>query len=480
MFNYKDILHFRKSEKYFLEVLNKEEAEYIRVDKDLYQDVANKIKVNNYLDLHDQVCQVSELKKHKCIFNANIVYKNLAIHLPILINKGEKFDVFFYDFSLSPKVSKLIKYRIINKVLSKLGIDIDFVKIIYLNGDYIQGKDSNRSDLFLVTNRIYRNSNYYLNLRKEAKKISFDIDETLDRMNYLITNPEDAVSNDNFDHDIKFLYKNNLKPFDDLPADSILHLFSYPGKYELYNKGIRSIKEIGNYKLNKHQLLQYQATLSDDKMACYKNELTDYFKRMQNHKIAFIDFEWETYAIPKFDNLKVFDVVCFQYSLHQLNLDGSIEHFEFIGYKDARLAFIKSLLKNIDQESLIVAYNANGAEKLRLKELANSFPEYKKDLMLIANKMYDISEPFVNGMFYHLNMRGSYSLKAVFNSIFPLNNYENLQVNNAMNAVSLWRELDKELTKDKAKEKAILEYCSLDSYAMLLIYKFFIKYLNLN
>ena len=45
--------------------------------------------------------------------------------------------------------------------------------------------------------------------------------------------------------------------------------------------------------------------------------------------ISFIDFEWDLFPIPPYKDMKVMDVLVFQYSLHVF--DGKkLSHYEFV------------------------------------------------------------------------------------------------------------------------------------------------------
>ena len=42
-----------------------------------------------------------------------------------------------------------------------------------------------------------------------------------------------------------------------------------------------------------------------------------------------------------------------------------------------------------------------GAEKLRLKQLASQFEEYREELDSICSRMVDLSKPFEAGLYYN-------------------------------------------------------------------------------
>ena len=199
--------------------------------------------------------------------------------------------------------------------------------------------------------------------------------------------------------------------------------------------------------------------------------LKRWLEDLKGERIAFIDFEWERYLIPPFSGLKPYDVVCFEYSVHILNKDGSLIHHDFLGVKDCREEFIKSLLKDIPKDAKVVAYNAKGAEILRLKELGEQFPQYKEELADVISRTYDLAYPFVNGLVYDIKMAGNYSVKSLLKVVSSLS-YDEMAIHNGMGAVYEWRDLDKDLeTVDTLKvSDELRQYCAMDTYSLVLIY----------
>ena len=104
----------------------------------------------------------------------------------------------------------------------------------------------------------------------------------------------------------------------------------------------------------------------------------------------------------------------------------------------------------------MIAYNAEGAEKIRLQELAARFPERAKPLMKIHSRMVDLAFPFQAGLFYDTRMRGYYSLKTLL-PLFDENlTYQDLDIHQGMDAVVQWRNLDQ--NNDQSDHQAIRDH----------------------
>ena len=153
--------------------------------------------------------------------------------------------------------------------------------------------------------------------------------------------------------------------------------------------------------------------------------------------------------------------------------DGKIEHKQFIGLNDCRRAFVEQLIKDVPEEGVIFAYNAKGAEILRLKELQAIFPEYHDDLERIIDRVVDLAVPFIKGMVYDVRMKGLYSLKVIQSMLDKEHSYKDLDVGNGLEAVAIYRKILKETDPDRINEyyNDLYEYCGLDSYAMVEVYQ---------
>ena len=173
------------------------------------------------------------------------------------------------------------------------------------------------------------------------------------------------------------------------------------------------------------------------------------------------------------------DVLVFQYSLHVF--DGEkLTHYEFIEEGDSRKELVLSLLENLPEKGSVIAYNATGAEKIRIRELAGYLPQYSEKLLQINERMIDMAIPFISGWVYDVRMQGAFTLKTIENMIDDKHSYDNLRVSDGMQAVEIYREMCQcpdEQQKQLYREQ-LLQYCGLDSYSLYKIYKWLNKILS--
>ena len=115
-------------------------------------------------------------------------------------------------------------------------------------------------------------------------------------------------------------------------------------------------------------------------------------------------------------------------------------------------------------------------EKTVIKNLAKIYPDLSKKLMKIHDNIIDLMVPFYNRDYYTKDMRGSYSIKYVLPALFPGDpslNYHNLeQIHNGGEAMNAFSNLVNYSEEERLTiRKNLLEYCKLDTFAMVKIWQ---------
>ena len=210
------------------------------------------------------------------------------------------------------------------------------------------------------------------------------------------------------------------------------------------------------------------------------------------YPIYHLDFETFPCPLPRFRGEKCYTQSPFQFSLHIEKepgvCDKEINHYEFLSSnpnRDDRLELVKKLVEYIKPDGTLFAQNV-GFEKGRIKELANTFPEYKDKLMSIYNTGSDLlyiikgNSDFYKSLnysdseskrvnFYDYRLSGSYSIKKTL-PIFSDLSYSNLDVKNGTEALvtyASFKTMPSELKR--LKYNSLLEYCKQDTWAMVVI-----------
>jgi predicted RecB family nuclease len=196
------------------------------------------------------------------------------------------------------------------------------------------------------------------------------------------------------------------------------------------------------------------------------------FLRELKYPLQFLDFETWMTAIPEQDGHWPFRQIPFQYSLHLQKTKGDpMDHRYYLADSPAthHLEFLENLLGAVEKKGSVVVYNKT-FENMILNNLKAEFTHLSSDIEKIQSRMVDLMVPFRKN--YRLpSMQGSYSIKYVLPALVPELSYESLTIGNGADASSAFYNL-KHTQDDTIKtttRKALLEYCGLDTLAMVKI-----------
>lgn len=253
--------------------------------------------------------------------------------------------------------------------------------------------------------------------------------------------------------------------------------YAYGVNWKLYKDGILKIDDIPDaYKLSDRQSFQVQHYKSQD-IFIDKPKIKAFLNTIK-YPINFFDFETFQNAIPRFDNQRPYMQMQFQYSLHILYEDGTMEHKEFLGDEnsDPRELLARQMLKDITPTGSIVAYHQS-FEITQIKTLASLYDDIGKRLLALNDRFVDLEEPFVKKYYYHPHFNGRSSIKIVLPTMFPNDDeldYKKLgSIQNGSDAMNTFANLHSLKDKSKLEEikKDLLAYCRLDTLAMVRIWE---------
>lgn len=255
-----------------------------------------------------------------------------------------------------------------------------------------------------------------------------------------------------------------------------VEILPYGGKVarELRSEGYGDIREVPAGRLtNPRHIRVWDSTCRDqpvlDPEACTTVRCLTYPR-------YYIDFETIQLAIPVWAGTRPYSQIPFQWSCHIEQHDGTIDHLEYLGdgKSDPRYNFITTLLDAVGTQGPVIVYNA-AFEITRLKELAKDFPELANAIFNVIERVFDLL-PLARQHYYHPDMLGSWSIKAVLPTIAPELAYDDLEVGNggmAMEAFAAMMSPDISPERHRQLYNALLKYCERDTWAMVAIARFF-------
>lgn len=190
----------------------------------------------------------------------------------------------------------------------------------------------------------------------------------------------------------------------------------------------------------------------------------------------YIDFETINPAVPVWAGTRPYMQVPFQWSCHIETAKGIMTHCAFLadGQDDPRRPFATSLIDAVGIDGPIFVYNAP-FERSRMQELADYYPDLAPALQAAIDRLVDLL-PIAREHYYHPDMRGSWSIKAVLPTIAPDLAYDNLEVANGGMAQEAFAEIIQPATTSERRQQlhdALLLYCERDTLAMVRIAHYF-------
>lgn len=400
----------------------------------------------------------------KVFYEPSFIYDELLVAVDILVKQRNKWHINEVKSSTSISDTYLMDAAVQYYVLRNSGLDIKDVSIIYMNNQYVKRGELDIHQLFTIES-------------------VFDlIEELQDMIPERISSFKKVLKSKSIP-DIKIGPQcNDPYPcsflgycWKDIPEYSVFNISGLKSdkKFELFNSGIVHIEDIPDeFKLSDNQRLQVDVH-KNKKTVIDKTGLKEFMDSVR-YPLYFMDFETFMPAVPLYDNSRPYQQIPFQYALYyQKNKKSELEYYEFLGSPeiDARVLFIESLLNNTKRKGDILVYNKS-FEITRLKEIARDFPEYAEDIEERIERIKDLMLPFQKKYYYKPEMMGSYSIKNVLPALVPDLSYDVMPVADGGMAMIAYESLlyEADLAKIDAIRKNLLEYCKMDTYAMVRIW----------
>ena len=190
----------------------------------------------------------------------------------------------------------------------------------------------------------------------------------------------------------------------------------------------------------------------------------------------FLDYETINLVFPIHAGFAPYQQMVLQYSLHVVDTEGGVVHYEFLitEKNDAPTLLLQELQKDIQADDGTVFVWNKSFERTRNEEMARLYPEFADFLKDVNDRMYDLEVPFKSGLYIHPDFKGKSSIKKVLPVLAPDLSYKNLSVQNGSMAFTQWHRLafdDLSLAERSKIKQDLLEYCKMDTWAMVRIWE---------
>ena len=404
----------------------------------------------------------------KCnITEASFNYNNNFCSVDILKKDNDTYEI--YEVKSSTAVDDIYKVDASYQyyVLTKLGLNVTKVCIVYLNNKYIRKGEIELDKLFNIEDITTIAIN---NLDTIDNKIK-EINTYMEQKNI----PKDDIGNQ-CKKPYECPYFNYCTRNLDKPNIFDISGMHFTKKIKYYYQGITSLKDLSKEKISHKYLEQIDYEINNKEDKIEKDKIKEFLDTL-SYPLYFLDFETFQQPIPLYDNISPYEQIPFQYSLHYIEQEnGELYHKEFLSEAniDPRRKLAESLVKDIPENVTTLAYNMS-FEKGVIEKLAKLYPDLSKHLMNIHKNIKDLETPFAKRQYYTKQMKGRSSIKLVLPALFPDDpslDYHNLEgVHNGSEAMSTFANLGN-LSKEEQQivRHNLLKYCELDTYAMVKIW----------
>lgn len=401
----------------------------------------------------------------RIIYEASFSFSAIFIKVDILVRDadGEKdaWQIHEVKMGTGVKPVNLDDVAVQHYVLNGCGLSISKSFLVHIDNSYVrQGT--------LEVNKLFTSEDISLKVaarQQSLPEIVTELRETMREGN----EPDIDIGphcNDPYECDfIPYCWQH-------IPKNSIFDLRGIGiKKFDYYNRGVVKLENLPLDDLNKKQRQQTEATLNQ-RDSTNVGKVKEFIDTLW-YPLCHLDFETFNTPIPKFDSTRPYQQVPFQFSLHiQQQAGVEPQHFEYLAQPgvDPRRTLIEQLIAAIPDNACVLTYNQS-FEKGVLRDLAERFPDMAKDIEVRLENVRDLMVPFRQRDVYHWQMHGSYSIKDVLPALVPELSYTEMEIADGMAAMQAYHEMCTMDPGDKLDDlrRAMLEYCRLDTLAMVKI-----------
>lgn len=351
-------------------------------------------------------------------------------------------------------------------VMNQSGINVNETYIIHMRKDFKKTQDSVLFDMFTIQEVSELVEDEYDKIKKEAENaVKFLEDNNVDigSCSCLYSSRRNHCSSfkilnknvpDYSIHDISRIGANNLRLLID---DLILNITDIPE----------------DFKLSANQMTQVEIEKSQKPIIEIEN-IKQTLDELE-YPLIFLDYETYVSAIPKVDGFEPHQHIPFQVSVHILEFDRQLKHYEYLAdnIENAPVELVEFLQNTIPTRGHLISWHAS-FENTRNKEIAKIYPQYSEFLLSLNDRTFDLETIFKDD-YRHPGFKGRTSIKKVLPVLCPQFSYKDLEIQNGTEAMEGWgRTIFDENLDDTERariQKSLLKYCEMDTKAMVKIFK---------
>lgn len=398
------------------------------------------------------------------IYEAAIEHEGLYARIDVLVRNGSGWDLIEVKASTRPDKQVFLQDVAVQYwAATGAGLKITSAGVLVLNREYIhQGGDYDLQRLFRVGDA----TEFCIQARAE---IEADVGRFQAML--VVDQPPDIRIGDHCFSPYDCPYYAHCSaglPVPDYPVISLYRLRAAQ-REELERAKIEEIADIpDDFSLNQLQSRMRRAVI--DGRPWISPGLRSALDTLET-PACFLDFEAFQPALPRYAGTRPFDAIPFLYSVHRRAANGTLAHDEYLHATDSdpRRAIAERLIEALGTAGSIVVYS--GYERRMINDLIAANPELAAPLQSLIDRLWDLL-PVVRNHYYHPDLHGSFSIKAVLPVLNQGMGWNDLDIADGMaaamayeNALQFEDESERAETFDQLRA-----YCRQDTLAMVQLY----------
>ena len=404
------------------------------------------------------------------IFEATFEHADVVVRADVLIPAGEGWRLVEVKASTSLKDYHILDCAIQEWVLRHAGVAVSSIRLAHVNNQFVYQGDDNYDGLLIEHD-----------LTDEILHVDPRVEDLLDTARKAISDgvPDVPVG----------AHCSN-------PYDCTFQNHCWPGDAEYPIAGLKGSKtKLGQYVAEGYcdiRDVPSEEITADTQMRIHHvtcegvPEVLDGANRILSGLVYpryYLDFETIAPAVPFWAGTRPYQAIPVQWSCHIDDGSGdgscqSMRHEEFLdlsGNPPMR-ALAESLIDCLAEAGPVLMYT--NYEEQVIRTLADMFPDLSRDLQKIIDRLFDL-HPVVKDHYYHPDMLGSWSIKAVLPTINPDMDYKKLagirEGTAASNGFLEAINPETDMIRKLELEEQLRRYCRFDTEAMVEIVRFFIN-----
>ena len=396
------------------------------------------------------------------IFEATFRYEGVLVRVDVLMPDAGGWRIIEVKASTSLKDYHVLDCAIQDWVLRNAGIDVTGVSLAHINNRFVYTGDGEYDGLLVEHD-----------LTDEVRTLEPTVVDLVGRARDAVTGPRPDVgvgAHCGSPYDCPFMEYC-------WPTDSEYPIAGLGGGKaklgEYVASGYRDIRDVPA------ELITAETQQRIHRVTCSgEPELLDGARRALEelaYPRYYLDFETIAPAVPFWAGTRPYEVLAVQWSCHVEEAPGRFRHEEFLDLsgEPPMRPLARELMECLGSDGPVFMWTRY--EEGVLKNLAELCPELADPISRVIDRLFDL-HPLVKENYYHPDMLGSWSIKAVMPTINPAMDYAMLEGISEGTAASdgFIEAIQPDVSPDRKAEldEQLRRYCRFDTEAMVEIVRF--------